>query len=108
METVPVFEPVELSGEWPPGAPSGIFSCHPDGDSLVIDHADPRLMISAELVERAAGRSHACVSVAGRLDYTRPGGHVGALLKIRGVNRNVVYRLAGWYPSIRAYLGEFV
>jgi hypothetical protein len=78
-----------------------------DGD-VHVDRADPRVVISSELVEQAVRSRDARFSVAGQLDYTRPGGHVGALLKIRGVNRNVVYRLAGWYPSIRAYLGEFV
>lgn len=102
MEVFPGFEPVELAGEWPRDAPAGVFHASGDREALVIEQADPRLVISAELVDQIVGSPHpnVFVELTGR-DY------VGALLKIRGVNRNVVYRLAGWYPSIRAYLGEF-
>jgi hypothetical protein len=99
----PGVERVELAGEWPPGAPSGTFRAHGELDELVIDHADPRLVIGAELVDHIVDNPHprAFVDLAGCKDY------MGALLKIRGVNRTVIYRLTDWYPSIRAFLGEF-
>lgn len=102
-----ISEPVELAGEWPAGAPSGVFITSRRDGGLWIDHADPRVMISAELVEAfASGPPSAFASITG-LDYTRPGGHVGALFKLHGTNRQVVYRLTKWEPSIRAYLGEW-
>jgi hypothetical protein len=100
----PGFEPVELAGEWPPGAPAGIFVAHGNLDELVIDHADPRVVISAELVDHIADNPHPRVF----LDFTGRRDYMDALLKIRGVNRNVVYRLTEWFPSIRAFMGEFV
>jgi hypothetical protein len=104
MGAWPGVESVELAGPWPPGAPTGVFTCHGDLDELVVDQADPRLVISAELIDHIADHPHpnAFLDVTGCRDF------IGALLKIRGVNRNVVYRLTGWYPSIRGFLGEFV
>lgn len=100
-------EVAELSGPWPAGAPSGIFTCHPEGESLVIDHADPRVVISAQIVDQVARGEARPEATLDRLDFTVPNGHVGALLKIQGANRNVVYRLTEWLPSIRAYVGEW-
>lgn len=98
---------VELQGPWPTNAPEGYFHCHEDNGTLIIDHADPRLVISAELIEAvASGHAHPDATIT-MLDYTIPGGHVGALLKIRAANRQVVYRLTEWLPSIRAYIGEW-
>lgn len=99
----PGVESAELAGEWPPGAPTGVFTASGDLDALVIEHADPRVVISAELIDHIVDHPHpaAFVDLAGCDTY------IGALLKIRGANRNVVYRLAGWYPSIRGFLGEF-
>lgn len=103
-EEWPGASPVELAGEWPPDAPSGVFRCTGSLDELVIDQADPRLVISAELVDHIADHPHPNAF----LDFTGCKDYMGALLKVYGVNRNVVYRLTGWYPSIRAFLGEFV
>lgn len=103
-ETFPGAEPVELAGEWPPGAPSGVFSCSGDLDELFIDRADPRLVISAELVDHIVDHPHPMVFV----DPAGGGDYVGALLKIYGVNRNVVYRLTERLPSIHAFVAEFV
>lgn len=53
------------------------------GADLYIEHADPRTLISAELLDEIrAGNHHSAVT----LD--------GDLLKIRGVNRTVIYRLS--------------
>ena len=92
----------------PGGLPRGEFySTILDDGSLRIDRADPRIVISAEVIEQAAsGRLGPRFTVT-MLDYTVPNGHAGALLKIRAANRNVVYRLTEWVPSIRAYVGEW-
>lgn len=94
---------VELSGDWPPGAPTGVFYCTGDLDELVIEHADPRLVISAELLDHIADHPHPRAFV----DFTGCHDYMGALLKIRGVNRTVIYRLTGWLPSIRGFTAEF-
>ena len=101
------FEPVELSGDWPPDAPCGICTTAWRDGELHIDHADPRIVISAFLVDTIAfgmAAPQASLTMTGK---TIANGHVGALLKIRGVNRQVVYRLTEWLPSIRAYIGEW-
>jgi hypothetical protein len=101
------FEPVELAGDWPPGLPSGVFACREVDGELIIDQADPRIVISAPIVDSvASGRARPEVTLS-RVDFTFPNGHVGALLKIRAANRHVVYRLTEWLPSIRAYVGEW-
>lgn len=83
-----------------------VLSEHEDG-TLTIDHADPRVTFSAEIIDEAAfGRAHRSVTIT-MLNYTVPNGHVGALLKIQAANRNVVYRLTEWLPVIRAYVGEW-
>jgi len=107
MDDLMGFEPVELSGPWPAHAPSGVLvlSEHEDG-SLTIDHADPHVTFSVEVIESAARGDTSQVTITG-LNYTAHGGHVGALLKIQAANRNVVYRLTEWLPTIRAYIGEW-
>lgn len=104
-EPLLTFFPVELAGEWPAGAPLGTLatSLLRDGE-LHIDDADPRVVFSAELIDAIVDHptERVFVDLTGCKDY------MGALLKIRGVNRNVVYRFTGWYPKIRAFLGEFV
>ncbi len=100
-------EPAELTGPWPAHAPTGICTTHENADGrLVIDHADPRLVISEEIIETvASGHGHPDATIT-MVNYTRPAGHVGALLKIKAANRQVVYRLTEWLPSMRPYVGE--
>jgi hypothetical protein len=90
----------------PEGLPRGEFYCTlMKDDSVRIDRADPRVLISAKVVDEAAfGMLRPEVTLS--LDHAADG-HVGALLKMRGVNRQVVYRLTEWIPQIRAYVGEW-
>ena len=107
-DATPLGEPVELTGPWPPDAPTGVLtlSSRQEGD-LHIAHADPRVVFSAEVIGNVArGRTSPHVTLD-RLNFTIPNGHVGALLKIRAANRQVIYRLTEWVPSIRAYVGEW-
>lgn len=98
----------ELSGPRPPGTPDGecIITRFEDG-SVRIDHADPRILISAELVDEVARGEANPAATLDRLNFTVPNGHVGALLKIRAVNRHLIYRLADYLPSVHGYVGEW-
>jgi hypothetical protein len=77
-----------------------------DDGSLRIDHADPRILISAELLARA------CVAPGSGISLGRehPGSHCcgeGALLKINGVNRQVIYRITEYVPRVHGYVAEW-
>jgi hypothetical protein len=100
-------EQAELSGDCPPGLPEGEFTMTQFADgTLRIDHADPRIMISAELIDMAARGELEPGATLSPLDFTIPNGHAGALLKIRAANRQVVYRLTRWVPEVRGYVAE--
>lgn len=68
-----------------------------------IDHADPRVLISAELLEHIA--SHP--DDTRWLDVAWHSAHVGATLKINGVNRTVVYRITGYVAAVHGYIAEW-
>lgn len=69
-----------------------------------IDHADPRILISAEMIVQTAFRAHPSVE----LDLSRAAGdYVGAVLHIRGVNRTVIYRITEYVPAVHAYIAEW-
>ena len=94
-----------------------------------IDRADPRILISGELLETYIAGGvwpHTSLSmapaVAGRLvvqgashepfarldaaDCKPRHGLIGATVKICGVNRTVVYRITGYIPRVHGYIGE--
>lgn len=61
-------------------------------DGIRVDHADPEILISPELLdEMRAGNLHPNVS----LD--------GDLLRIEGTNRTVIYRIGDKVPDLFAY-----
>lgn len=80
-----------------------------DDGTLRVDRADPRILISGELLYEIATESSPWASIlpppgnqwdgAGTLE--------GALLKICGVNQTVIYRVGQYFPRIRAYIGEW-
>jgi hypothetical protein len=96
---------VELQGKWPPHAPRG--GCHLtriddpiDGPRLQIDHADPRVTISAELlgeIEDAQARDMAFPGVSLR----------DGVLRIEAINRTVIYRIGEYLAPIHAYAAEW-
>jgi hypothetical protein len=89
----------------PGDLPDGEFySTFLDDETMRIDHADPRILVSAELVDQAAFRVRPDIELS--LDHAADG-HVGALLKIRGTNRTVIYRLAKYIPAVRGYIAEW-
>jgi hypothetical protein len=75
-----------------------------------IDQADPRVLISEALLATVADDpppyarlDRQCTLPAmGRWGIT-----IGDLLKIQGVNRTVIYRLAEYVPRVHAYIGEW-
>ena len=88
----------------PDDLPRGDCICTRLADgSIRVDHADPRILISAELIDGIVERPCPAAS----LDLTGCTTFMGALLRIRGVNRTVVYRITEWVPRIRAYIAEW-
>lgn len=77
-----------------------VFTRLADG-GLLIDQADPRILISEQLLESIA--RHAPTQVCVESD---DGKVIGSLLTIRGVNREVVYRITAYLPRVRGYIGE--
>jgi hypothetical protein len=73
-----------------------------------IDHADPRVLISAELLAEAFINPAPGVSL-GPPAEDRNGTPFweGAVLKIEGVNRTVIYRIGEYVPRVRGYIGEW-
>jgi hypothetical protein len=91
----------------------------PDGECVItrlddgvlrIDHADPRVLIAAPLLREALFAPAPGVSLTtGLLRQDRNGTPFweGAVLKINGVNRTVIYRITGYLPRVHAYIGEW-
>ncbi len=71
--------------------------------SIWIDHADPRILISAELLDavNGAGPPTVWLDLAGCATYD------GVLLKICGVNRTVIYRIGEYVPRVHGYAAEW-
>lgn len=82
----------------------------PDG-RVRIDHADPRILISAELLKAIEdGLRPTSIGLTlppgARANVTSAERRCGTLLKIGGVNRQVVYRITGYVPEVAGYIGE--
>lgn len=73
------------------------------GGQIRIDHADPRVLISAELLDEIADHpaDGAWLDLAGCSTYD------GALLKISAANRTVIYRITKYIPAIHGYIAEW-
>ncbi len=79
--------------------------------SIWIDHADPRILISAELLYKITDvlvpppgvslRWPAPPPASGRFLYN------GAVLTIHGANRTVIYRIGGYVPRVHGYIAEW-
>lgn len=103
----------------PAGLPHGEFVCtRLEGGDIRIDHADPRILISGEVLDSIArfadiGLPVDCVTLNAWLDTTGcmpppwRATYRGAILKIGGVNRTVIYRITEYLPSIHGYIGEW-
>lgn len=89
------------------GAPYGELRVTKLADgTFCADRADPRVLISAAVLDavtenRWEGGDAFRLGTSGRETY------VGALVKIAGGERMVVYRIKEWLPGIRAYVAEW-
>jgi hypothetical protein len=75
-----------------------------------IDRADPRILISAELLVESFIAPAPGVSLNTGMVREGPNGTPfweGAVLKIEGVNRTVIYRIGEYAPRVRGYIGEW-
>lgn len=110
-------DPAARDGTPPPeNLPRGECICtRLDGGDIRIDQADPRVLISGELLDNIArfgdsGQPVDCLTLNAWLDTAgcKPGhGYVGAVLKISGVGRQVIYRITDMVPRINGYIGEW-
>jgi hypothetical protein len=76
---------------------------------LRIDHADPRILISAELLDDVAGKPSDSVALdtTGCCDCMMQDDYTKAVLKITAVNRTVIYRITEYVPPVHAYIAEW-
>lgn len=81
-----------------------------DDGRIRVDRADPRILISAELLDSVNGslcmpddRLPLYVS----LHHALPGTYAGAVMTIRGVNRTVIYLIGEYLPSVHGYIAEW-
>lgn len=75
-----------------------------DGSTFRIDRADPRILISAELLNDVARNPADGVSLnwpLGNFWLT------GSVLRIEAVNRTVVYRIGERVPAVNGYIAEW-
>lgn len=103
--------PAEVSGPLPDGE---CVTTRLADLGLRIDRADPRILIAAPLLAEVYAVPIVGVSL-GRPQPDAPvpgasrlrGYWEGALLKICGVNRTVIYRIGEYLPGIDCYIGEW-
>jgi hypothetical protein len=92
----------------PPGTGDCIMTQHSDPEtgtiSLTIDHADPIVLIAAEVLRRAGWPSHAQVRLADVIPYEDI--YLGATILIVGTTRTVIYRITRRHDE-HTYVGEW-
>jgi hypothetical protein len=89
---------------WPDDLPRGTVAITSlPGAAIRIDHADPRVLVSAELLDAIADKS----SPHAWLDVARCSTYDGAVLHIEAVNRTVIYRITGYVPAVHGYIAEW-
>jgi hypothetical protein len=79
-----------------------------DDGTIRIDRADPRVLIDGELLPQLFVNPMAGVSLS--LPPDSENGTPfweGAVLRINGVNRTVIYRITEYLPGIHSYIGEW-
>jgi len=118
MSTVPELATRDGSPP-PPDLPRGecILTRLDDG-TIRIDQADPRILISAELLNAIALGSaivdgtealalNAILDTTDCCDCMMQDDYTKAVLKISGVNRTVIYRITEYVPAIHGYIAEW-
>jgi len=115
-----VTELAVTDGMPPPGdLPRGEFWCtRLPGGTIRIDRTGPRILISGELLDAIALNGSVAdgteaLALNARLDMTGcmpppwRATYAGAVLRIEGVNRTVIYRITDYLPRIHGYIGEW-
>lgn len=77
-----------------------LYDEHRQRAGIRIDRADPRILISAELLEMI-GRGEGAPGISLEPHWT------GGILKISGVNRTVIYRVTDYVPRVHGYIAEW-
>lgn len=73
-----------------------ILTRHWDSGALTVDRADPRVMVSAELLDEwRSGKGEPEVTIN------------GDVLRIEASNRTVIYRIGEKVPDMYAYFAEW-
>jgi hypothetical protein len=94
-----------------------IMTSLPDG-GIRIDQADPRILISGELLDTVARFGdddlagdwlplNAYLDMTGCMPPPYRATYVGAVLKIDGVNRTVIYRIVDYVARVHGYIGQW-
>jgi hypothetical protein len=76
----------------PPSLGYGFCDVRTSGEQLIIDHADPRILVTRELLARAIREgTHPAVEIT------------GGRMVINAANRRVVYEIGRWLAAIDCY-----
>ncbi|SRR6266566_2387945 len=89
-----------------------------DDGTIRIDQADPRILISGELLDAIARHGviadgtealalNAWLDTTGCMPPPWRATYRGAVLKICGVNRTVIYRIGEYVPRVDGYAAEW-
>jgi hypothetical protein len=94
----------------PPGV--GDFWCtRLEDGSIRVDQADPRILISADLLYKITDVLVPPPGVSLRWPSPPPASgrflYNGAVLTIHGVNRTVIYRITEYVPRVHGYVAEW-
>lgn len=87
----------------PSHLPQGEFRTRLENGRVYIDHADPKVLISLELLGVIARNPSEVASLNRRLGQTL----VGAVLKLTAENRTVIYRITSYEAGVHGYIGEW-
>lgn len=91
------------------GLPKGSWSFSRRDGRPWIDRADPRVLISLELLDMIV-RGECVPEVSVRVRdprYSGPGCWLGAVIRVEAANRTVLYRLAEYKEWCFAYVAEW-
>jgi hypothetical protein len=83
--------------------PQGEVRTRLENGRVWIDHADPKVLISSELLSTIACNPSETASLDRRPGVT----FVGAVLKLTAVNRTVIYRITSYEAAVHGYIGEW-
>ena len=97
---------------WPPpdDLPRGdVIITSLENGGIRIDHADPRVLISADLLASVATAPgpHAALDTSGCRDCFMQDDYTNAVLKIQDASRQLVYRITEYVPAVHGYIAEW-